>query len=51
MFVKQVPNGVGSVLGIVQLALYTYYSRFSGEESTEPLLVSYAWKGFGVQEC
>ncbi|WOG89713.1 hypothetical protein DCAR_0208951 [Daucus carota subsp. sativus] len=37
-----VPNGVGSVLGVVQLALYTYYSRFSNEESTEPLLVSYA---------
>ncbi|KAL8113151.1 hypothetical protein AgCh_020468 [Apium graveolens] len=36
-----VPNGVGSILGIVQLALYTYYSRFAGEESTEPL-VSYA---------
>lgn len=37
-----VPNGVGGLLGIIQLALYTYYSRISGEESREPLLVSYA---------
>lgn len=39
---NQVPNGVGGVLGIIQLALYTYYSRISGQESREPLLVSYA---------
>ncbi|KAK1375454.1 Bidirectional sugar transporter SWEET [Heracleum sosnowskyi] len=37
-----VPNGVGTFLGIVQLALYAYYSRFPAQESTEPLLVSYA---------
>ncbi|XP_059669364.1 bidirectional sugar transporter SWEET2a-like [Cornus florida] len=37
-----VPNGIGSILGIVQLALYYYYSNDSGEGSREPLLESYA---------
>ncbi|CAK9136632.1 unnamed protein product [Ilex paraguariensis] len=33
-----VPNGVGAILGIVQLVLYLYYSNLSEEDSTEPLL-------------
>ncbi|KAF8391151.1 hypothetical protein HHK36_023452 [Tetracentron sinense] len=37
-----VPNGIGTVLGAVQLALYSYYSKKSGEDSREPLIVSYA---------
>lgn len=39
----QVPNGIGSVLGAVQLVLYGYYSRSSEDGSREPLIVSYAW--------
>lgn len=39
----QVPNGIGTILGIVQLALYYYYSSKYGEGSREPLLASYAW--------
>ncbi|KAF3528197.1 hypothetical protein DY000_02043040 [Brassica cretica] len=36
------PNGIGTVLGIVQLSLYCYYHRNSIEEETkEPLIVSY----------
>ncbi|KAJ8616750.1 hypothetical protein MRB53_036122 [Persea americana] len=35
-----VPNGVGTLLGIVQLALYAYYSRGSREVSREPLIPS-----------
>ncbi|KAG6736374.1 bidirectional sugar transporter SWEET2a isoform X1 [Populus alba] len=38
----QVPNGIGTILGIVQLALYYYYSSKYGEGSREPLLASYA---------
>ncbi|XP_015894994.3 bidirectional sugar transporter SWEET2 [Ziziphus jujuba] len=37
-----VPNGIGTILGIVQLALYFYYHNSSQEDSREPLLVSYA---------
>ncbi|XP_028753343.1 bidirectional sugar transporter SWEET2 isoform X2 [Neltuma alba] len=37
-----VPNGIGTILGIVQLALYFYYKDASREESREPLIVSYA---------
>ncbi|KAM7530518.1 hypothetical protein LguiB_033928 [Lonicera macranthoides] len=37
-----VPNGVGSLLGIVQLGLYSFYSNGSGEDSRDPLLRSYA---------
>ncbi|XP_022982299.1 bidirectional sugar transporter SWEET2-like [Cucurbita maxima] len=36
------PNGIGAVLGIVQLVLYFYYSRVAKEEPREPLLVSYS---------
>ncbi|KAJ4886692.1 Bidirectional sugar transporter SWEET2 [Raphanus sativus] len=36
------PNGIGTVLGIVQLSLYCYYHRNSIEEETkEPLIVTY----------
>ncbi|KAL6196655.1 hypothetical protein ACLB2K_032269 [Fragaria x ananassa] len=37
-----VPNGIGTILGIVQLALYFHYNRSSKEDSREPLIVSYA---------
>ncbi|KAM7252100.1 hypothetical protein ACFE04_023983 [Oxalis oulophora] len=36
-----IPNGIGTILGIVQLALYCHYSRQSGDSSKEPLIVSY----------
>ncbi|GAY54983.1 hypothetical protein CUMW_160920 [Citrus unshiu] len=39
---KKVPNGIGTILGIVQLALYFNYKETSGEESRDPLIVSYA---------
>ncbi|GMP53525.1 hypothetical protein CsSME_00018967 [Camellia sinensis var. sinensis] len=35
-----VPNGIGTILGIVQLALFFYYKNTSGEVSREPLIVS-----------
>ncbi|XP_031130120.1 bidirectional sugar transporter SWEET2a-like [Ipomoea triloba] len=41
MFIS-VPNGIGAVLGIVQLVLYFYISGRSGEEPRTPLLESYA---------
>ncbi|KAG2677633.1 hypothetical protein I3843_12G109100 [Carya illinoinensis] len=37
-----VPNGMGTILGIVQLVLYFFYSRRQREDSAEPLIVSYA---------
>ncbi|KAK4850254.1 hypothetical protein QYF36_005169 [Acer negundo] len=37
-----VPNGMGTVLGIVQLVLYFYYKGSSREESRVPLIVSYS---------
>jgi len=36
-----VPNGIGTILGIVQLILYFYYSNSSGEDSSEPFIVPY----------
>ncbi|PON69817.1 SWEET sugar transporter [Parasponia andersonii] len=36
-----VPNGIGTILGIVQLVLYFYYDKSSREDSKEPLIVSY----------
>ncbi|XVF79113.1 hypothetical protein PTKIN_Ptkin14bG0193400 [Pterospermum kingtungense] len=33
-----VPNGIGTILGIVQLALYFYFKRKSVEDSREPLV-------------
>lgn len=37
-----VPNGIGTLLGIVQLMLYSYYSTKSGEVSRQPLIDSFA---------
>ncbi|KAF5200454.1 Bidirectional sugar transporter sweet [Thalictrum thalictroides] len=37
-----VPNGIGALLGIVQLVLYSYYSKSLREDSSEPLMSSYA---------
>ncbi|KAK6123944.1 hypothetical protein DH2020_042104 [Rehmannia glutinosa] len=37
-----VPNGIGAILGIIQLVLYFCYSRSSVEVSRRPLLESYA---------
>nr|QEM23331.1 bidirectional sugar transporter SWEET2 [Paeonia suffruticosa] len=37
-----VPNGIGSFLGVVQLALYSYYRTTFREDSREALLGSYA---------
>ncbi|XP_009352020.1 bidirectional sugar transporter SWEET2a-like [Pyrus x bretschneideri] len=35
-----IPNGLGTILGFVQLVLYSYYCRISGDDdSREPLLV------------
>lgn len=39
-FFIYVPNGVGSILGVIQLLLYAYYSKKSREDSRLPLLVS-----------
>jgi len=39
----QLPNGVGTILGVIQLLLYVYYSRKSREDSRLPLLVSCQW--------
>ncbi|KAL3820199.1 hypothetical protein ACJIZ3_006104 [Penstemon smallii] len=36
-----VPNGIGAILGIIQLVLYFCYSRNCAEESRSPLLESY----------
>ncbi|KAH0717746.1 hypothetical protein KY285_013777 [Solanum tuberosum] len=36
-----IPNGIGGVLGVIQLVLYYRYSN-SGEEPRAPLLDSYA---------
>lgn len=40
-FFIYVPNGVGTILGAIQLMLYAYYSRKSGEDSAVSLLVSH----------
>ncbi|CAN6689582.1 unnamed protein product [Malus baccata var. baccata] len=37
-----IPNGIGTILGLVQLAMYSYYSNVSGDASREALIVSYA---------
>ncbi|CAL0303717.1 unnamed protein product [Lupinus luteus] len=37
-----VPNGIGSLLGLIQLVLYFNYNRSSSEDSREPLILSYA---------
>lgn len=37
-----VPNGIGTLLGMIQLFLFYYYKKSSREDSTEPLIVSYS---------
>ncbi|KAK9267236.1 hypothetical protein L1049_009658 [Liquidambar formosana] len=37
-----VPNGIGTILGVIQLALYSYYSSTYGEYLREALIRSYA---------
>ncbi|XP_020228613.1 bidirectional sugar transporter SWEET2 [Cajanus cajan] len=37
-----VPNGIGTILGLIQLILYFYFESKSRENSREPLIVSYA---------
>ncbi|KAK7405367.1 hypothetical protein VNO78_06619 [Psophocarpus tetragonolobus] len=36
-----VPNGIGTVLGMIQLVLYFYYKSSSNEGCRQPLIVSY----------
>ena len=49
---KQVPNGIGGLLGIIQLVLYFCYSRSSdGGRPRAPLLESYAWNTGKIQSC
>ncbi|GFP78693.1 bidirectional sugar transporter sweet2, partial [Phtheirospermum japonicum] len=36
-----VPNGIGTVLGVIQLLLFSYYRKPTSEDS-EPLIVSYS---------
>lgn len=42
-----IPNGIGTILGIVQLVLFCYYKNVAREDSREPLIVSYSW----MAEC
>ncbi|RZB82995.1 Bidirectional sugar transporter SWEET2 isoform D [Glycine soja] len=37
-----VPNGIGTILGLIQLILYFYFEGKSRVNSREPLIVSYA---------
>ncbi|KAJ6724672.1 RAG1-ACTIVATING PROTEIN 1 [Salix viminalis] len=37
-----VPNGIGTILGIIQLTLYFHYKKKSTQDSMEPLIVSHA---------
>lgn len=41
LFEFQVPNGIGTLLGVVQLGLYCYYKSTPEEDSSEPLMISY----------
>ncbi|GMY37729.1 bidirectional sugar transporter SWEET2-like isoform X2 [Fagus crenata] len=38
----KVPNGIGTILGLVQLVLYSYYSSTSREDLRAPLMNAYA---------
>ncbi|KAK3164504.1 hypothetical protein QOZ80_1AG0020030 [Eleusine coracana subsp. coracana] len=40
-FFLYIPNGIGTVLGIIQLLLYAYFSKRSKEEARLPLLVTH----------
>uniref|UniRef100_A0A2P2JZJ0 Uncharacterized protein n=1 Tax=Rhizophora mucronata TaxID=61149 RepID=A0A2P2JZJ0_RHIMU len=37
-----IPNGLGTILGIVQLALYYYYRRRSTADGNEPLIMPHS---------
>lgn len=37
----QIPNGIGTILGIIQLLLYAYFRKGSREEAKLPLLVTH----------
>ncbi|KAL6536670.1 hypothetical protein OROMI_026251 [Orobanche minor] len=37
-----VPNGIGTILAIIQLFLFWYYTKPSTGDSSEPLIVSYS---------
>lgn len=39
----QIPNGIGTILGIIQLLLYAYFRKGSREEAKLPLLVTHTW--------
>lgn len=41
VFDLQTPNGVGTILGIVQLVLYCYVKNVEREDSREPFIVSF----------
>lgn len=38
----QVPNGIGTLLGVTQLLLFAHYRNSSREDSAEGLIVSYS---------
>ncbi|OEL29744.1 Bidirectional sugar transporter SWEET2a [Dichanthelium oligosanthes] len=40
-FFIYIPNGIGTILGIIQLLLYAYFKKGSGEEARLPLLVTH----------
>lgn len=41
LFNFQVPNGIGTILGTVQLSLFLYYERKDTDHSREPLIESF----------
>lgn len=42
LFMVQLPNGIGTLLGITQLVLYCYYNNNGTENLREPLIESYS---------
>lgn len=46
----QIPNGIGTVLGVIQLVLYGYFRKGSREDSL-PLLVTHTWAHQGTRSC
>ncbi|CAD6238356.1 unnamed protein product [Miscanthus lutarioriparius] len=40
-FFIYIPNGIGTILGIIQLVLYAYFRKGSSEEARLPLLVTH----------
>jgi solute carrier family 50 protein (sugar transporter) len=37
----QIPNGIGTILGVIQLLLYAYFRKGSRDEARRPLLVTH----------